>query len=56
MKAGDVVKLKTGGPNMTIDTVVNDAIKCVWFSPRPDQSWDGPYSDVFKRDSLVEIS
>ena len=56
MKIGDIVKLKTGGPNMTVCSSVDDTIRCMWFSPRPDQSWDGPYSELFKKDTLVEVS
>jgi uncharacterized protein YodC (DUF2158 family) len=36
IKAGEIVKLKSGGPKMTVETVFNDAhakrcVKCVWF-------------------------
>ena len=30
-KVGDVVRLKSGGPAMTIDTIENDQCVCLWF-------------------------
>ena len=30
-KEGAVVRLKSGGPNMTIDTIGNLVATCVWF-------------------------
>jgi uncharacterized protein YodC (DUF2158 family) len=30
-KAGDVVQLKSGGPQMTIHAINNDVATCVWF-------------------------
>ena len=56
MKAGDVVALKTGGPNMTVESVIDNAIRCIWFIPYPDGSWSGPNNGNFYLESLVEIS
>jgi uncharacterized protein YodC (DUF2158 family) len=30
-KAGDVVRLKSGGPGMTIDAIEGDQCVCLWF-------------------------
>jgi uncharacterized protein YodC (DUF2158 family) len=30
-KVGDVVLLKSGGPDMTIETVTGQTVHCVWF-------------------------
>ena len=31
-KAGDVVRLKSGGPKMTVSGKVNEALTCVWYA------------------------
>lgn len=31
LKPGDVVQLKSGGPQMTIHAINNDVATCVWF-------------------------
>lgn len=34
LKAGDIVRLKSGGPNMTLDRAIEDATEdwyCFWF-------------------------
>lgn len=30
-KPGDIVKLKSGSPKMTVDSVYGNTITCVWF-------------------------
>lgn len=30
-RAGDQVMLKSGGPYMTVNRVLNDQVSCVWF-------------------------
>lgn len=34
LKAGDVVQLKSGGPQMTIHAINNDVATCVWFEAK----------------------
>ena len=29
---GDVVTLKSGGPSMTIDGVMENGVRCIWFN------------------------
>ena len=29
--SGDVVKMKSGGPEMTVEEVINDRVHCSWF-------------------------
>ena len=51
-KLGDVVKLKSGGPQMTIEALPgsNDqTIDCKWFSLSDDRTC---YSDCFEASSL----
>lgn len=31
IKAGDVVRLKSFGPSMTVEKVIDDEAKCRWF-------------------------
>ncbi len=32
LAVGDVVQLKSGGPKMTVDRILDSGIHCVWFS------------------------
>ena len=52
LKVGDVVVLKSGGPKMTIFSIVENDICCVWFIQNGDVSYSGPYSREFKYDQL----
>lgn len=53
-KAGDVVKLKSGGPLMTVDSVGNYSgvkkVLCVWFEN------SNRYTNLFVPESLLKIS
>ena len=51
LKVGDVVVLKSGGPNMTVYSVKENDICCVWFNEN-DVGYSGPYSNDFKYDQL----
>ena len=47
---GDVVKLKSGGPEMTISSVHNDLYpKTIWFSG------DNVMENEFHQDTLIKI-
>ena len=54
-EVGDVVRLTSGGPPMTVDEVINEgnAVRCVWFKMNSDDTWDGPYRSEFQSDDLV---
>lgn len=47
-KPGDVVTLKSGGPLMTVETVVDGVANCVWFS----ESENALESAGFRMDAL----
>lgn len=68
LSIGDVVKLKTGGPAMTVQRVVQRAapiggavVKCTWFERtrtvasggRAEKDWAGPFHDEFDESTLV---
>lgn len=37
-KIGDVVRLKSGGPNMTVDEIMDDNfVICIWFNPKQEK-------------------
>jgi uncharacterized protein YodC (DUF2158 family) len=47
-KAGDVVRLNSGGPNMTVASICGSQINCSWFTPK------GLYRlGLFNRESLT---
>lgn len=65
LKIGDVVRLKTGGPKMTVaelrepdDDEMRDltrlSAECIWFTQMADGGWSGLYRDVIPVD-LLEI-
>lgn len=37
-KPGDVVELKSGGPQMTISYISGDKVDCVWFEGKQQKS------------------
>ncbi|HLO60933.1 MAG TPA: DUF2158 domain-containing protein [Bacteroidales bacterium] len=49
-KSGDVVKLKSGGPDMTVENyVTDDKVTCVWFDSKNNYN-DGDFQqDLLKK-------
>ena len=48
---GDLVKLKSGGPTMTVEQVRTDLagkLQCVWF-----KGTDGPHTGIFFPDAVT---
>lgn len=41
MEVGDVVRLKSGGPPMTVEKVSTDSVTCRWFAPDAALGGDG---------------
>lgn len=57
MKAGDIVQLLTGGPNMTIESVVTgppEQVNCVWFCVAGG-IWSGPCRGTFLSAALKKV-
>jgi uncharacterized protein YodC (DUF2158 family) len=68
LKIGDVVRLKTGGPKMTVNAVheqVGEApyVTSIWFERvtaaafaiDEGEHWDGPHTETFAVDALEKI-
>lgn len=45
---GDLVRLKSGGPLMTVESIEEDQVYCVWFDEE-----DKPQGDDFHPDQLT---
>ena len=43
MKPGDIVRLKSGGPRMTIQAILDDRVVCKWFD-KNDTEQSGGYN------------
>ncbi len=57
-KIGGVVKLISGGPDMTIDKKPDnesDRIYCVWFVKESSGNYTGPFRDSFDKSHLEHI-
>jgi uncharacterized protein YodC (DUF2158 family) len=51
LQVGDVVQLKSGGPQMTIDEISGDQAHCVWFVGDDQRgNWFG--QDALTRDHV----
>lgn len=51
MRVGAVVRLKSGGPKMTLQAKQDEGWHCVWFDAKGDKQ-----SDVFPEDTLETYS
>jgi uncharacterized protein YodC (DUF2158 family) len=40
LKAGDTVRLKSGGPLMTVTMIVDQEIQCMWFDKKDERKQD----------------
>lgn len=52
-KAGDVVKMKMGGPLMTINEVEDEYVICVWFDTRHCLHTDEFLIDMLEKVNIV---
>lgn len=50
-KLGDLVKLKSGGPVMTVNRNIDQFTSCIWFHPLTQELKDA----TFKTEQLVLI-
>jgi len=50
LKAGNIARLKSGGPNMTIESVARAGVVCVWFEGKRRKR------DTFKAIMLEPLS
>jgi len=49
-KKGDLVKLKSGGPTMTVSEIENNRIYCQWFANNELKT------EVIEAEALVKVS
>lgn len=56
-KTGDVVRLISGSPRMTVEGVCDDEVACVWFVHDIGRGdiWSGPVRDRFRASLLVSV-
>jgi len=52
-REGDIVKLKSGGPPMTVGKVTEKYITCHWFVP--EQFFHGIYEKTFTEATLTRV-
>jgi uncharacterized protein YodC (DUF2158 family) len=59
IEVGDVVKLKTGGPKMTVSNIgpnpVTTSVYCVWFQGDEHEGWGSLEGAWFSEGILVKI-
>lgn len=66
LKVGSVVRLKSGGPRMTVEAVEDGEVHCEWFTVAMEHpgnhaygdpvSWVGPHKHIFYFDELATVS
>ncbi len=50
MKVGDVVVLKSGGPQMTVEEIENNFVYCTWFDGQKERQ-----KDSFSESTLEDV-
>lgn len=55
MSPGTVVRLKAGGPQMTVEREEGSKIVCTWFVGNDESGWSGPYWESFSPTSLEPV-
>ncbi len=43
---GDIVQLKSGGPIMTVETVDEESLNCVWFTDKHTEAFRGYFEQA----------
>lgn len=55
LKAGDVVVLNSGGPNMTVTKVESDVVTCQWFDGKKLCTEEFPATSLTKPDFSAQV-
>ena len=50
LKAGDTVRLRSGGPLMTVVLIVGDAVRCAWFQGKENREGSFPAAALDRED------
>jgi uncharacterized protein YodC (DUF2158 family) len=54
-EVGDVVRLVSGGPAMTVIAINADGVKCIWFSVEHQGKIEGPNTGVFAFETIRPV-